>query len=150
MKTKIFVTLTVLLVVFFLGSKMVEKVDENGNIITPIPTESAVTSEVVIEDLEIGTGEIAEVGNTVKMNYTGTFSDGSVFDSNQDKENPFSFVLGKGEVIAGWDQGIPGMLVGGKRKLTVPPELGYGENDYASIPANSTLIFEVELLEVIK
>ncbi|MGC9603550.1 MAG: FKBP-type peptidyl-prolyl cis-trans isomerase [Minisyncoccia bacterium] len=90
----------------------------------------------------------------VTVNYTGTLTDGKKFDSSYDHGQPFSFVLGAGQVIQGWDEGVAGMKVGGKRKLTIPPELGYGGQDVKDqsgatvIPANSTLIFEVELLKV--
>lgn len=101
-----------------------------------------------IEDLTVGAGEEAKVGDAVTVNYTGTFTNGTKFDSSYDHGQPFSFTLGAGQVIPGWDQGVQGMKVGGKRRLTVPPELGYGSQDYGPIPGNSTLIFEVELLKV--
>jgi len=105
-----------------------------------------------IQDEVVGTGTIAVAGNSVTVNYTGTFTNGKAFDSNVDPAfshvQPFSFVLGAGNVIQGWDEGVAGMKVGGKRKLTIPPELGYGSQDNGPIPANSTLIFEVELLGV--
>jgi FKBP-type peptidyl-prolyl cis-trans isomerase FkpA len=102
-----------------------------------------------IEDLVLGTGAVAQSGQKVSVHYTGTLVDGSKFDSSVDRGRPFEFSLGAGQVIQGWDQGIAGMLVGGKRKLTVPPELGYGSRGFPPvIPANSTLIFEVELLRV--
>ncbi len=101
-----------------------------------------------ITDLVVGTGAEAVFGNTVSVHYTGTFTNGVKFDSSHDRNKPFSFVLGEGQVIKGWDQGIPKMKVGGKRKLVIPPSLGYGNNDYGPIPGKSTLIFEVELLGV--
>jgi FKBP-type peptidyl-prolyl cis-trans isomerase FkpA len=102
-----------------------------------------------IEDLVQGTGAVATSGQKVSVHYTGTLVDGSKFDSSLDRGRPFDFVLGAGQVIKGWDQGVAGMLVGGKRKLTVPPELGYGSRGFPPvIPANSTLVFEVELLKV--
>ncbi|MCL4398156.1 FKBP-type peptidyl-prolyl cis-trans isomerase [Patescibacteria group bacterium] len=104
-----------------------------------------------IEDLTVGTGSAAENGDTVTVNYTGTLTDGKKFDSSYDRHEPFKFKLGAGEVIRGWDQGILGMKVGGKRRLTIPPELGYGSRGAgAAIPPNSTLIFEVELLDTSK
>lgn len=101
-----------------------------------------------IEDELVGTGAEAVSGKMVTVNYTGTLTDGTKFDSSYDHGTPFSFNLGAGEVIAGWDQGFNGMKVGGKRKLTIPPSLGYGAQAIGAIPPNSTLIFEVELLKV--
>lgn len=106
--------------------------------------------ELLIEDVTVGTGEVAVAGDRVTVHYTGRFVDGKVFDSSLVRKEPFQFVLGVGQVIQGWDQGIAGMKVGGKRILSIPPELGYGMNDYGPIPAKSTLIFEVELLKVDK
>ena len=102
------------------------------------------------QDIVVGTGDEALVGNRVTVHYTGRFVDGTIFDSSVSRNEPFQFVLGGGQVIKGWDQGIVGMRVGGKRVLSVPPELGYGSNDYGPIPGGSTLIFEVELLKVEK
>ncbi len=104
---------------------------------------------MVAQDEVVGTGAEATVGSTVTVNYTGKFENGTVFDTSVGK-TPFSFQLGAGQVIAGWDQGLQGMKVGGKRLLIVPAALGYGANDYGPIPGNSTLIFEVELLNVQK
>jgi len=105
--------------------------------------------QLKIEDLVVGTGEAAVVGKNVTVHYTGTLTDGTKFDSSVDRGTPFTFSLGAGEVIPGWDQGIVGMKVGGKRKLTIPPSLGYGEAGAGDvIPPNSTLIFEVELIKV--
>jgi FKBP-type peptidyl-prolyl cis-trans isomerase FkpA len=96
-----------------------------------------------------GTGEVAKAGDTVEVHYTGTLRDGSTFDSSRDRGTPFSFPLGAGMVIKGWDQGVAGMRVGEKAKLTIPPSLGYGERGYPPvIPANATLVFEVELLSI--
>lgn len=104
--------------------------------------------ELQIEDIVEGSGTEATNGKKVSVNYLGTLTDGKKFDSSYDRNEPFQFTLGAGEVIAGWDQGILGMRVGGKRKLTIPPNLGYGSQDLGSIPPNSTLIFEVELLNI--
>lgn len=103
-----------------------------------------------IEDMAVGTGVEAMVGNTVSVHYTGWLTNGTKFDSSYDHGGPFSFPLGAQQVIKGWDEGVVGMKVGGKRKLTIPPELGYGSADVGGglIPPNSTLIFEVELLAV--
>ncbi len=100
-------------------------------------------------DIQVGTGAEATEGKTVTVHYTGTLTDGKKFDSSLDRGQPFSFQLGANEVIKGWDQGVTGMKVGGKRKLVIPPELAYGEaSPSADIPANSTLVFEIELLDV--
>ena len=99
--------------------------------------------------LEIEEGETAESGHHVTVHYTGWLTDGNKFDSSLDRNSPFSFSLGKGMVIQGWDEGVAGMKIGGKRKLTIPPELGYGERGAGGvIPPNAILVFEVELLEL--
>jgi len=105
------------------------------------------TSGLVVQDQVVGTGAEATVGNTVSVNYTGKLQNGTVFDTSVGKA-PIEFPLGGGYVIPGWDQGLVGMKVGGKRLLIIPPSLGYGSQDYGPIPANSTLIFEVELVGV--
>jgi FKBP-type peptidyl-prolyl cis-trans isomerase FkpA len=102
-----------------------------------------------VEDLKVGTGAEATPGKMVTVHYVGTLTNGSKFDSSRDRGTGFSFPLGAGRVIKGWDQGVEGMKVGGVRKLTIPPELGYGAGGFPPvIPPNSTLIFEVELLAV--
>jgi FKBP-type peptidyl-prolyl cis-trans isomerase FkpA len=102
-----------------------------------------------IDDLSPGTGTEATEGRTVSVHYTGTLTNGDKFDSSLDRGRPFEFVLGAGRVIKGWDQGVRGMKVGGKRKLTIPAELGYGARGFPPvIPANATLVFEIELLDV--
>ena len=106
-------------------------------------------SQLQIEDLTMGTGAEAQAGQSVDVHYTGWLTDGTKFDSSVDRGRPFSFVLGAGRVIKGWDQGVAGMKVGGKRKLTIPPDLGYGARGAGGvIPPNATLVFEVELLAV--
>jgi FKBP-type peptidyl-prolyl cis-trans isomerase len=99
-------------------------------------------------DEVVGTGERARLGKTVTVQYTGTYPDGTKFDSSLDAGKPYEFRLGTGTVIQGWDEGILGMQVGGKRKLIVPPDLGYGPQGKGKIPPNATLIFEIELLGV--
>ncbi len=106
-------------------------------------------SGLVIEDLVEGTGDTAAVGQTVSVHYTGWLTDGSKFDSSKDRDEPFEFPLGARHVIAGWDEGVQGMKIGGTRKLTIPPQLGYGARGAGGvIPPNATLVFEVELLEI--
>src|SRR6476469_5176227 len=106
-------------------------------------------AELVIEEIAEGTGAVAATGQKVRVHYTGWLTDGKKFDSSLDRGQPFAFQLGRGQVIKGWDQGVAGMKVGGKRKLTVPPELGYGARGFpGAIPPNSTLVFEVELVGV--
>lgn len=108
------------------------------------------SNELLIEDIIVGEGDEANDFNKVVVNYTGSLEDGSIFDSSLNPgREPFTFTLGAGSVIKGWDLGVKGMKVGGKRKLTITPELGYGENGAGSvIPPGATLIFEVDLLEV--
>lgn len=103
-----------------------------------------------IEDIQVGTGAEAKAGKRVTVHYHGTLTNGSKFDASRDRgDKGFSFTLGAGEVIKGWDQGVAGMKVGGKRRLTVPPDLGYGARGFPPvIPGGSTLIFDVELLSV--
>jgi FKBP-type peptidyl-prolyl cis-trans isomerase len=106
-------------------------------------------ADLQIEDLQQGTGAVAQAGNNVTVHYVGTLTDGKKFDSSRDRGKGFTFKLGAGKVIKGWDQGVAGMKIGGLRKLTIPPELAYGAAGYPPvIPPNSTLVFEVELLSV--
>ena len=105
--------------------------------------------ELIIEDLVVGQGVEAKEGNVITVNYTGWLENGTQFDSSLSPDrDPLVITLGTGQVIQGWDEGIPGMKVGGKRRLTIPPHLGYGNQAVGAIPANSTLIFEVDLLGV--
>ncbi|OIR01675.1 FK506-binding protein [mine drainage metagenome] len=109
----------------------------------PITTDSG----LVIEDISVGSGAEAGTGQTVSVHYTGWLIDGTKFDSSKDRDEPFEFQLGARWVIAGWDEGVVGMRIGGRRKLTIPPELGYGARGAGGvIPPGATLVFEVELL----
>ncbi|HEU5114325.1 MAG TPA: FKBP-type peptidyl-prolyl cis-trans isomerase [Candidatus Paceibacterota bacterium] len=101
-----------------------------------------------IYDQVVGTGAEATPGKKVTVHYIGTFTNGQKFDSSVDRGTPFDFTLGAGQVIKGWDQGVAGMKVGGVRRLVISPELGYGSRDFGPIPGNSTLVFEVQLLDV--
>ena len=106
-------------------------------------------SGLIIDDTLLGTGKTAAAGQNVTVHYTGWLTDGKKFDSSKDRDDPFVFPLGAGHVIRGWDEGVQGMKVGGSRKLTIPPELGYGARGAGgAIPPNATLVFEVELLGI--
>ncbi|MDB5225500.1 MAG: hypothetical protein JWL87_452 [Candidatus Adlerbacteria bacterium] len=114
----------------------------------PQPAQQAeAPSQLLMQDETVGTGPAAAPGDLVSVNYTGRLQDGTVFDTSVGKA-PYSFTLGAGQVIPGWDQGLVGMQVGGKRLLLVPPGLAYGAQDYGPIPGNSTLIFEVEMVSI--
>ncbi len=104
-------------------------------------------TSLVVQDEVVGTGAEAKAGDMITVNYTGKLDNGTVFDTSVGKA-PFQFTLGSGQVIPGWDQGLMGMKVGGKRLLIIPPSLAYGSQTYGPIPGNSTLIFEVELVKV--
>lgn len=118
------------------------KTKENNGIVTT-------DSGLKYQDLTFRTGAEAKSGDTVSVHYDGRLTDGTKFDSSRDRGQPFSFKIGAGQVIKGWDEGVAGMKVGGTRKLIIPADLGYGANGVPGvIPANATLVFEVELLEI--
>jgi FKBP-type peptidyl-prolyl cis-trans isomerase len=114
---------------------------------TPEPTPDPALGSLKITDQLLGTGDEAVAGKHVTVNYTGRLITGKQFDTSIGR-GPFTFVLGAGQVIKGWDMGVSGMKVGGKRELVIPPYLGYGDNGMGPIPPNSTLVFDVELLGV--
>lgn len=110
---------------------------------------SAVTTNAIrIDEISAGTGQAVKAGDTISVHYIGALAGGGIFDSSYDRGQPISFVVGAGQLIKGFDQGVVGMQVGGKRKITIPPELGYGTEQIGPIPPNSTLVFEVELVSV--
>ncbi len=141
------VAVGVFVVAFFLfGGTIMNLFNNTGNKQTS--DAGALQTGVKIVDVVQGQGTIAAVGDTVTVNYVGTLVGGKVFDSSIDRKQPFTFPLGVKQVIRGWDEGLVGMRVGGKRILTIAPDFGYGGQAVGPIPANSTLIFEVELLDV--
>lgn len=115
---------------------------------TPSEGTIPVQTQMKVEELVVGSGKQVKKGDTVIIHYTGVLTNGTVFDSSVTRGQPFETQIGVGKVIRGWDEGVVGMKVGGKRRLTIPPELAYGEQAVGPIPANSTLIFELELLNV--
>ena len=135
--------LTLLLTLVLVTGAAFAKEKQGGNKI--VTTDSGLKYEILKE----GDGQVAKAGDKVKVHYTGWLTDGKKFDSSVDRGQPFQFNLGAGQVIKGWDEGVAGMKVGEKRKLTIPPDLGYGARGAGGvIPPNATLIFEVELLGI--
>jgi FKBP-type peptidyl-prolyl cis-trans isomerase len=130
--------------------KPVQAVRPNTNAPTKVTGDGVKTeSGLQYWDIKVGLGPFAKDGDHVKVHYTGWFTSGKKFDSSVDANQPYEFTIGKGEVIKGWDEGVTGMKVGGKRQLRIPPELAYGEAGFKTIiPPNATLIFDVQLLAV--
>ena len=134
------------------GSDTKTEQDETVTSTVTIPEDGVITTESGLQYIEIEEGEGLKVkpGDLVEVHYTGTLEDGTKFDSSLDRGEPFEFIVGVGQVIEGWEQGLPGMKVGGKRKLTIPSSMGYGEmGSPPTIPGNAGLIFEIELIEII-
>lgn len=122
-------------------------ISETNQTTMPTLAPSKVT-ELIIEDTKIGTGNEVKSGDNISIHYTGTLEDGTKFDSSYNRGQPLETQIGVGQVIEGWDKGIVGMKVGGKRKLTIPYQMAYGEDGYGPIPSKATLIFEVELMDI--
>lgn len=142
------VFLVIAAAILYVGYSFTPTKSDTQNEVAVITNKTTYIEGMTIEDLKVGTGKTAEAGTTVSVHYVGTLTNGTKFDSSRDRGNPFTFALGAGQVIEGWDKGVAGMKVGGLRKLTIPPDLAYGNRAIGSIPANSTLVFEVELLDV--
>ncbi len=147
MKTgRIIVALAVAMMVIALSAPA-QKGDSGPTKVTGDPIKTA--SGLQYWDIKVGTGAVAEAGHKVRVDYTGWLTDGKKFDSSVGTGRPFEFMLGAGQVIKGWDQGVAGMKIGGKRQLRIPPELAYGAKGYpGAIPPNATLIFDVQLVDV--
>jgi len=157
-KTGIAVGVAVVIVLIILGGQgLISSMFNNSSSTTSTNTNNTNTqntnmqqdpSQLQSQDVTVGTGDTAVAGKQVTVNYVGELTDKTVFDSSYSRGTPFTFTLGAGQVIKGWDMGVAGMKVGGKRILVIPSTLGYGDQAMGPIPANSTLIFQVELLSV--
>jgi FKBP-type peptidyl-prolyl cis-trans isomerase len=121
-----------------------QSANTNNNVVE-LPQEG-----VVVQDFVNGQGEVVATGDVVVVHYIGRLTDGKVFDSSVDRNTPFQFTIGRGEVIRGWDEGLVGMRVGGQRRLVIAPNFAYGDRGVGTVPPNSTLVFDVQLLEVRK
>ena len=113
-----------------------------------VPSTMQNEDKLKVEDVKEGTGEAVKKGDIIVIHYSGTLENGQKFDSSYDRDEPFETQIGVGNVIQGWDEGVIGMKIGGKKKLTIPPSMGYGDQATGSIPPNSTLIFDLELLSI--
>ena len=144
--------LIVTFAVLFFGNYIFNKASapaDNENTIQAVAAGEASDSEgLLTEDMTLGSGGAVKSGDTISVHYIGRLTDGTKFDSSYDRGEPITFTVGSGGIIKGFDSGVVGMQVGGKRKLTIPPELGYGAQESGAIPANSTIIFEVELVKI--
>lgn len=161
-KTAIAIIVALVVVLYFIGSSLLTKLYSNNqsdtlsintNQQTKIMEDTTSTNDeqaLQIQDVIVGEGVVAEAGDTISVNYVGTLTDGSKFDSSIDRGEPLSFTLGVGQVIKGWDQGVVGMKVGGERKLTIAPSLAYGDAPDSFALKNETLHFDVTLLDVKK
>jgi peptidylprolyl isomerase len=116
---------------------IMEAADDNGNV-----------KSMIVDDIKVGEGAEVKAGDTVAVHYIGTLQDGTEFDNSKKRGTPFTFNVGGGQVIKGWDEGLVGMKVGGQRVLVIPPEKAYGENGIGPIPPNATLVFAIELVEI--
>jgi len=146
---RIAIVIVAVLVIAAVAFFIIQGITGKEEAIETSPDMVTTASGLQYQDLVIGQGEEAMVGDTVSVHYTGWLEDGTKFDSSVDRGQPFEFTLGLGKVIQGWDEGVAGMKEGGKRKLVIPPDLGYGSSGAGGvIPPNATLIFEVELLEI--
>ncbi len=125
-----------------------ELVDYHADLDIAIAEMKQLTSGLLYQDDSVGTGDSVTVGSTVAVHYTGWLPDGTMFDTSRESGQPLVFQVGRGEVIEAWDEGLLGMQVGGRRKLVVPPALGYGEEGNGPIPSNAILVFAIELLEI--
>ena len=139
---------------FLVSNKQTKKEEVKESKLTENKMDTSVNNstesgKLIVEDLKVGDGKEVKSGDTMVMHYLGTLVDGTKFDSSYDRGQPFTTQIGVGQVIKGWDQGVPGMKIGGKRKLTIPSDLAYGERGAGGvIGPNATLIFEVELLDI--
>ena len=134
----------ILIIVVLIAALVYQNISQAEHTSTTTPT------GLVIEDLVVGSGPAVKAGDTVSVHYTGTLLNGEKFDSSRDRGEPFTFTIGVSQVIQGWQEGLIGMQAGGIRKLTIPPDLGYGEQGAGGvIPPNATLVFEIELMEIL-